>query len=268
MPKPPVDLLELDSLIQIVADLRGPNGCPWDKEQNHKTLVPYAVEEIHELAEALESGDDHLIQEELGDVLFQVVLHAQLAAERKAFDLKQVIQCISQKLIRRHPHVFSDVQVDGIDQVFENWELIKAKEKAEKKQKTSTLNVPAGLPALQRSAKIGFRTQKLKFDWDNSDQVFEKVNEEFTELKEALTEKNKKAIEHELGDMIFSLAQLARHLDVDPEQCARSANRRFENRFEFMNKLIYDAGKKLETMSLSEKEEFWQKAKIALKDSE
>lgn len=264
MPKAPQNLRTLEALVQVVSDLRGPDGCPWDKEQTHKTLTSYAIEEVHELAEAIENNDDKWIREELGDVLFQVILHSQLAKERHAFDLSDVIESISSKLVRRHPHVFSDQKVSGSEEVIANWEALKKQEK--KNEKPFELNVPSGLPALQRSSKIGFRTEKMKFDWENAEQVWEKVREEFDELEEALDSDSDENIRHELGDMFFSLAQLARHLKMDPEQVAREANRRFERRFEEMMKLREERRLQWEKMSLEEKEGLWQDAKNKLKD--
>ncbi len=263
MPKAPKNLRELEALVQVVADLRGPEGCPWDKEQTHESLTSYAIEEVHELAEAVENRDDKWVREELGDVLFQVVLHSQLAKERHAFDLNDVIESINEKIVRRHPHVFSDQKVSGSGEVLANWEVLK---KAEKKNENPfVLNVPSGLPALQRSAKIGFRTEKMKFDWENAEQVWEKVREEFDELEEALDSDSDENIRHELGDMFFSLAQLCRHLKMDPEQIGREANRRFETRFEAMMKLREERRLNWEKMSLEEKESLWQDAKSTLK---
>jgi tetrapyrrole methylase family protein/MazG family protein len=264
MPTPPKDLREIESLVQVVADLRGPEGCPWDKDQTHETLTSYAIEEVHELAEAIEKKNDAWVKEELGDVLFQVILHSQLARERKAFDLNDVIQGINEKIVRRHPHVFSEQKVSGTQEVLANWEVLKKQEKKDSDDPFA-LKVPAGLPALQRSAKIGFRTQKMKFDWENAEQVWEKVREEFDELEEALDSDSDENIRHEIGDMLFSLAQLARHLEMDPEQVAREANRRFETRFEKMMSLRKERGLDWEKMSLDDKEKLWQEAKKALK---
>ena len=266
MPKPPSELSQLQSLVQVVASLRGPDGCPWDLEQTHESLSLYAVEEAHELAEALETKNDALIKEELGDVLFQVVLHCQLAKERGVFDLSDVIAGISEKLIRRHPHVFGDEKVSGREQVIANWETIKKQEKGQ--TDPFDLKVPTGLPALQRAAKIGFRTEKLKFDWENSEQVREKVREEFAEMEEALDLKSDAEIRHEIGDVFFSLAQLARHLQMDPEQIGREANRRFELRFKTMMLLREERHLDWDTMSLRDKENLWQEAKAKLSKSQ
>lgn len=293
MPKPPQDLREVSSLLRIVADLRGPDGCPWDKEQTHFTLTPYAVEEVGELVEAIESKDDSKTKDELGDVLFQVVLHAQLADERGAFSFADVVQNLSEKMIRRHPHVFSDTRVSGSGDVVRNWDEIKKAEKAagtgggagagtvagargsagaETGPVTSgaaagaagpgkTLDVPIALPALQRAAKIGSRTRKLKFDWQHPDQVMEKIREEIAEFEEALEEGSDDAVSHELGDVLFSLAQMARHLERDPEQILREANRRFETRFETMMEICRERG--LEWMALDDetREALWSAAK-------
>lgn len=265
MPKPPKDLREIQSLIEIVAALRGPDGCPWDKEQTHHSLTPYAQEEVAELIEAIESGNDRETKDELGDVLFQVLLHSQLAFERGAFSFADVVQSLNEKMIRRHPHVFGDVRVADSGEVLQNWEQIKKAEKAAGGGSTaassSVLNVPVALPALQRASKIGSRTNKLKFDWENAEQVFEKVREEIAELEEAVEEGSDSAVEHEMGDVLFSLAQLSRHLKQDPEQSLRVANRRFEARFSQMMDVARERGWKWDELSNEQKEELWGIAK-------
>lgn len=269
----PLNLRHISSLVEIVAQLRGPAGCPWDKEQTHESLTQYAIEETHELVEAIEIPaspfKDSKIKEELGDVLFQVILHSQLASERGAFTLEDVIASISEKLIRRHPHVFADTEVADSAEVIRNWEKIKKEEK-EKAQDTNdspyALNVPP-LPALQRAYKIGKRTEKLQFDWEDTDGVMLKVEEELTELREALDSESDTEIEHELGDVFFSLAQLGRHLKMEPEQVLRRANLRFEGRFNKMVELARSEGKDWGHLTLEEKESYWQKAKKLLKNS-
>lgn len=270
----PSNLRQIESLVEIVKSLRGPDGCPWDKEQNHQSLTQYAIEETHELVEALELPEtpskDEKIKEELGDVLFQVVLHAQLASERGAFSLNDVIATISEKLVRRHPHVFADVKVADSEEVIRNWENIKKQEKVSNPSEEQTayaLNVPA-LPALQRAYKIGKRTERMQFDWDDAEGVMLKVEEEFEELREAIEEGSDKAISHELGDVLFSLAQLGRHLDMEPEQILRRANQRFEGRFNKMVEIAGSENKDWGALTLEEKEAYWQKAKAALKDKE
>ncbi len=263
---PPKNLREFEAILAIVRALRGPQGCPWDKEQTPKSLAPFALEEAHELAEALESGDPEKIKEELGDVLLQVILHAQIGAEEKKFTINDVIEDICAKLVRRHPHVFAQTKVKDSEEVLKNWEEIKIKEKGGKVE--DKFSVPVSLPALQRASKIGGKTKKLNFDWSNPHQVFEKVAEEFLELKSALGKKVSKLpakkrdhVLEELGDLLFSLAQLARHLKAEPEQILRQTNRKFERRFFKMKKLAEKSGKKLDEHSSRELEKLWQKIK-------
>lgn len=244
---------------RLAARLRGPDGCPWDKEQTHLTLTRYALEETGELVEAIELGDDGKLREELGDVLFQVALHSQMAWERRAFHLADVMESLVEKMIRRHPHVFGAAGTQTTDEVLRNWETLKAAEKAGAPKKL--LDVPVHLPALQRSAKIGHRTNTQKFDWSNAGEVLVKVREEMAELEEALESGVPKEIEHELGDVLFSLAQLGRHLNLDPEQVLRNANRRFENRYEEMHALATSRGLKWDELSLDQKEDLWVEAK-------
>lgn len=253
-------------ILDIVSQLRGPNGCPWDKEQTHQSLAKFAIEEAYELAETLDELNYPLMQEELGDYLFQVILHAQIASEENHFSLLEVLTTLNDKMIRRHPHVFSNEKAETSEQVLKNWELIKKAEKNGQKQKI--LNVPVQIPALQRAFKIGEKTNKLKFDWENANQVWIKVEEEIQELKNVMDSENqiseekfKKELSHELGDVLFSLAQLARHYDLDPEQTLRQANRRFETRFETMNELIEKDLKNLASLDNASKEAYWQQAK-------
>lgn len=270
MAQTPTNLSQIASLVEIVSRLRGPDGCPWDKEQTHESLTQYAIEETYELVEVLEApqgpANDQKIKEELGDVLFQVVLHSQLASERGAFTLEDVISSISEKLIRRHPHVFAGVAVSDTSEVIRNWEKIKKDEKSTQEGTSPySLNVPP-LPALQRAYKIGKRTEKLQFDWNDIEGVMLKVDEEFAELREALDLDSDKEIQHELGDVLFSLAQLGRHLEMEPEQILRRANQRFEERFDKMVEIATTEGKDWGSLTLEEKESYWQKAKAILKN--
>lgn len=261
MPKPPKDLRQFQSLVELVATLRGPEGCPWDKEQTHQTLTPYALEEVAELVEAIESGNATQTKDELGDVLFQVVLHAQLAAEEYRFKIEDVLENLNQKMIRRHPHVFADTKVDGAAEVLKNWDQIKATEHKENPKPVDRLDVPLALPALQRAAKIGSRTKKLKFDWSTAEEVMEKVREEMAELEEALAEGTDDEIFHEIGDMLFSLAQLSRHLEKDPEQVLREANRRFEGRFQGMLNMAREQGLNWMELVPEAREDLWAQVK-------
>lgn len=268
----PTNLRQIESLVEIVARLRGPDGCPWDKEQTHESLTQYAIEETHELVEVLEypSGalKDQKMKEELGDVLFQVILHAQLASERGAFTLEDVISSISEKLLRRHPHVFGDTKVQDSAEVVRNWESIKKAEKAADGGEASVspyaLNVPP-LPALQRAYKIGKRTEKLAFDWEDAEGAMNKVEEEFAELREAIDEGTDEQVQAELGDVLFSLAQLSRHLDLEPEQILRRGNVKFETRFNKMVELAAADGVDWGSLSMDDKDKYWVKAKEILR---
>lgn len=260
MPQAPKTLNSFESLVQVTKDLRGPDGCPWDKEQTHKSLTPYAIEEVHEMVEAIESGADAHVCEELGDVLFQVVLHAAIAEERNAFNISDVIESINGKIVRRHPHVFSDTKVTGTDEVLKNWEEIKKQEKKNKSAQDDFFNIPASLPSLQRAHKIGEKTKKYKFDWNKPEQVLAQLKSEITELEEAIQKKNQQNIQHELGDVLFSTAQLARHLNTEPESDLREANRRFIKRFEKMISYLNSLDEFI-NLSTEEKESLWTRAK-------
>jgi len=263
MPQAPKTLNEFDSLVQVLRDLRGPGGCPWDQEQTHLTLTPYLIEEVYEAVEALESQVDQDICEELGDVLFQVVLHAQLANERKAFNISDVIEGIVSKIVRRHPHVFSDTKVTNSAEVLKNWEEIKRQEKKGKPQKPKTFSVPAELPALQTAGKIGEKTKKYKFDWSEASQVLAQLKSEIAELEEAMQDRTpdrEAKLKHEMGDVLFSAAQVARHLEVEPETSLRAANTRFTGRFEKMLELCGGLEKFI-SLDSSEKELLWRKVK-------
>lgn len=260
---------EFKTLVEVVARLRGPGGCPWDLEQTQKTLVQYSVEEAFELAEAIETADQQQIRDELGDFLFQVILQAQVAEDEDKFNLSEVMAALSEKLIRRHPHVFGETPAESISEIWQKWEETKKAENAGKKPKP-IFNYPRSLPALQSAYKIGVKTRNLKFDWETPEQVFAKVEEEVGELRAELEVRNSEGankpqnlekLEHELGDVLFSVAQLARHLNLEPEQCLRSANRRFESRFQTM---LSESGLSVEdfgALANEEKEKWWGVAK-------
>jgi tetrapyrrole methylase family protein/MazG family protein len=290
MIKPPENLSNFESLLEIVKALRGPEGCPWDKEQTHRTLTRFAIEEAHELAEAIEQGSRDELVSELGDLLLQVVLHAEIGRQENNFHMNDVIRSISEKMVRRHPHVFSDQKVTDSSQVLENWSRIKAQEKAAKDQdrisenmtgkerqteqqtpigaqkNTMRFDVALSLPALSRSQKIGEKTNRLRFDWHNPESVLQKVDEELNELKHEIKASNRDraALEHEVGDLLFSVTQLARHLGLEAEQCLRTANSRFEHRYFTMRKMIEDSGRAYEDLSDSDLEAAWQLAKKTL----
>ncbi|MGE3974973.1 MAG: nucleoside triphosphate pyrophosphohydrolase [Bdellovibrionales bacterium] len=258
---PPSDHRKFESLLEVMKGLRGPGGCPWDLEQTHKTLIPYAIEEACELGEAIESGDQNHIIEELGDVLLQVVFHAEMGRQENRFDIYDIIESVCSKLVRRHPHVFAQDNVQDSTEVLQNWEKIKAAEKKNGEEKPKTLGGPLSLPALHRSQKIGEKTKRAKFDWTTVEQVIKKLDEERSELDEALNAKNPQEIEIEMGDFLFTAAQLARHLNLDAEHTLRLANNKFEKRYFRMHELVKKAGKDWEQLSNDEKEEFWEQSK-------
>lgn len=268
MIQPPQDLEKFESLLQIIEALRGPEGCPWDKEQTHRTLTPFAIEEAHELAEAIENGDEKEMISELGDLLLQVVLHAEIGRQEKRFDISDVIRAISEKMVRRHPHVFAETSATNSAEVLDNWSKLKAKEKADGKKSEDTemrFDVALSLPALARSQKIGDKTKRLRFDWPNAREVMKKVEEEWDEVIEEIekSEKasNQPALEHEIGDLLFSVTQLARHLGLEAEQCLRTANARFETRFFTMRKQIRESGRDYDQLTPEQLEDAWTKVK-------
>lgn len=258
MPKAPENLNTFNALIEVVKSLRGPEGCPWDKEQTHQTLTQYAIEEAFELAEAIDEGSKEALVEELGDMLLQVVLHSEIARQDKSFDIYDVIYSITEKMIRRHPHVFSNVVAETSEQVIENWQKIKEKEG---KAKTFQFDIPKNIPALIRSQKIGSKTKKINFDWSQPGQVVEKIEEELQELKEAIAHKDIHEQQKELGDLLFSTVQLARHLNFDAEQALRQTNSRFESRFAKMQEFAKAEGKDFNNLSSDELESYWERAK-------
>jgi len=258
MPKAPEKLNTFEALVDVVKSLRGPDGCPWDKEQTHKTLTRYAIEECFELVEAIEKESDNEIKDELGDVLFQVILHSEIARQESKFNIFDVIENLNQKMVRRHPHVFNDTKVSGIDEVWDNWEKIKKQEN--KAKPCDRFDIPSGLPALMRSRKIGREAEKVNFDWQTPEQVFDIVIGELEELKESLGQ-TKKEQTHEIGDVLFSVAQLSRHLNIDPEQALREGNDRFEKRFFKMKEF---AEHDLQDLKPEQLEDLWKRAKKAL----
>jgi tetrapyrrole methylase family protein / MazG family protein len=247
-------------LLGIVAKLRNPQGgCPWDLEQTHVSLKPFVIEEAYEVIQAIDEHPDKLC-EELGDLLLQVLLHAQIASEEKRFDISNVMQAISEKLIRRHPHVFSDVKVDSSAQVLKNWEQLKQQEL--EADKSILDGVPRGMPALLRSQRLGDKAARVGFDWEDVKGVEAKVLEEVRELVEAQAGKSSSddlsAYKHELGDVLFSLVQLARRTDLNAEDLLHAANDRFTSRFRCMEKLTT---KPLKELSVKELDELWERAK-------
>ena len=247
----------IERLRQVVASLRDPEeGCPWDLKQDHMTLRRYLVEESYELLEAIEANNDALMREELGDVLLQVAFHAQLADERGAFTLEDVIDGIADKMVERHPHVFGDETARDADQVLENWERAK-----QKKGKRVLDGVPAHLPALHRAHRLTKKAATVGFDWPDPPSVFGKIREELDELEEAVATGSRDRIEDELGDLIFALANLGRKLDIPPEDALRRTLSKFERRFRHVEDRLAEQGRKPHEATLDEMDELWREAK-------
>jgi MazG family protein len=254
---------EFDELVEIMRRLRGPEGCPWDREQSHESLAPCLIEEAYELLEAIEVQRPQDICEELGDVLLQVVFHAQLAAERGEFDLHDVAQRIVDKLYHRHPHVFGSVEVSGSDEVLHNWELLKHAEYAQEPRQSVLDGIPRALPALQRTQKLHQRAARVGFDWEEVGGPRAKLDEEIAELDEALASENPAAIRHEIGDVLVSVVNLCRFVDVDAEGALREGNRRFEARWRHIEAGAKAQGRELSEMTLAEMDLLWNAAKAA-----
>lgn len=255
----------LQKLLDIMAQLRDPkDGCAWDVEQTFETIAPYTVEEAYEVAEAIDNNDMDALKDELGDLMFQAVFHARMAEEAGYFNFSDVIDAISDKMIRRHPHVFGDENYRDAEEQTVAWEEQKARERAEKKQKSILDGVTVGLPALTRAVKLQKRAARVGFDWPSTSGVIDKLNEEMLELSEELIadKQDQEKIEEEFGDMMFVYANLARHLKIDPEQALKKANNKFTRRFNKIEQEIVNKGSSFGQYSLNELEEFWQQAKI------
>jgi tetrapyrrole methylase family protein / MazG family protein len=250
-------------LVEIMAILRGPGGCPWDRKQDHKSLKPYLIEEAYEVLEAIESEDDEKFSEELGDLLSQIVIHSQIAAERKAFDIEIVAGKIADKLIERHPHVFAHKSELTADEVLHNWEKIKL-EKAAEKDYSVLQGVPPSLPALLKAFRVQEKVGRYGFDWKKPDDVIIKVKEEMAEFEEALKLNEKSMQEYELGDLLFSLVNLGRHLGMQPEEALNAAIRRFTNRFQYIETKLRERGKALSDSNLEEMDALWNEAKTKM----
>ena len=259
---PSSDARKIDALLEVMARLRSPKGgCPWDLEQDFKTIAPYTIEEEYEVADAIERNDMTALKEELGDLLFQSVFHAQMAKEAGLFSFGDVAQEIADKMIRRHPHVFGDVDMRSAEEQTAAWETQKAEERKAKGENSLLADVPAGLPGLTRAVKLQKRAGRVGFDWPDARSVLDKIAEETEELKDALDAGEKHHIEEEFGDLLFVLANLSRHLDIDPESALRRANEKFIRRFKYIEKTFAERGESLADTSLDAMETVWNEAK-------
>lgn len=251
----------LTRLKTIVARLRAPDGCPWDREQTHSTLRSSLIEECHEVIDAIERSDDANLREELGDLLLQVVMHAQLADERGAFTFEEIACTVSEKMVRRHPHVFGDKLASDSAAVLKQWEKIKREEKG---GNAGVLDgVATSLPALLRSQNLQKKAARVGFDWPDIEPVYEKLTEEIGEIREAVESKNPASIEAEIGDLLFSAVNLARKLGVDAETALSGANKRFLTRFRHIEQTLRADGREVEGTSLEELDRLWEQAKRA-----
>jgi tetrapyrrole methylase family protein/MazG family protein len=247
-------------LIEVMARLR--TSCPWDREQTHRTLIPYLIEETYEVVEAIESGDTDALGEELGDLLLQIVFHSQLATETGAFTVADVVNALSNKMVRRHPHVFGDAIIEDVDAQWRSWEKLKAQEKTGLARKSRLDGIPKHLGALQRGQRMQEKASRVGFDWPGIDGVLDKLSEELGELAQARREKHDDAhVREELGDVFFTLTNVARALGIDAEGAMREASEKFYRRFRFMEERSAADGKALSDLSLDELEELWQQAK-------
>ncbi|TRW50506.1 nucleoside triphosphate pyrophosphohydrolase [Aliidiomarina halalkaliphila] len=257
---------QMQRLLDIMRDLRDPDhGCPWDCEQTMESLIPYTLEEAYEVADAISKGDMGAIQDELGDLLFQVVFYAQLGQEQEAFAFDDVAQAISDKLVRRHPHVFAQETVSNSAEVLRNWEQIKRQERSGTHKQPSSLldGIPENLPALMQASKIQKRCATVGFDWKEAEPVLAKINEEVEEVREELNRdvRDQSAVEEEIGDLLFAVVNLARHCDVNAESALRKANLKFANRFKNMEKLAQKQGISVENTPLDSLENLWETVK-------
>ncbi|TBR43427.1 nucleoside triphosphate pyrophosphohydrolase [Marinomonas agarivorans] len=270
----------LATLLTLVANLRAPEGgCPWDKKQTHQTLTPYLIEEAYEVLEAIQSEDDNNLKEELGDVLFQLVLHSQLAAEKGDFTFNDVIATLVEKMLRRHPHVFPDGTLESFGtpsnlttaEIEQQWQFIKQKEKAQQAKREGKVknsvragwldDVSASMPPMQVAVKLQKKAAEVGFDWPDIAPVFAKIREELDELEQAIGENNSQHIQEELGDLLFAMANVARHLKVNPEQAVSQTNQKFRRRFTRIEAILNAQHKKLQDCDLTELDQYWEQAK-------
>jgi len=260
---------EFDNLVEIVAKLRGENGCPWDKEQTHKSLLPNLIEEAQEVIDTLIREDYEHLREELGDLLLQIIFHSQIEKEKNNFSIENVLNDICAKLVRRHPHVFGDKEVSNANEVIKLWDEIKAQEKKQKDNYNKSIldKIPKSFEPLLICLKYQKEAGKLGFDWKDYTGPLSKIDEEVEELKEAIKEKNIANIEHEIGDIIFALVNLGRFFNIRADVALTKANNRFYKRFSYVEQKVKDSGKSFNDFTLEELDKFWEDAKKELKDN-
>ena len=249
-------------VIRVMEKLRSNEGCPWDIKQDHKSLKPYLIEEVYEVIEAIDLSDSELLKEELGDLLLQVIFHSQIASEEGKFNLKDVTNFLSKKLIDRHPHIFKDSKENSSESVLQNWEINKRNQRNSKKEKSSVLEgVPKSMPGLQHAARLQDKASRVGFNWKNSKGPKEKINEELKELDQAIKSKDKLAIENELGDLLFSVVNLSRKLGINPEESIKKSSAKFTERFHYIETRLNLEGLSPEKVSIEKLESLWIESK-------
>ncbi|MBT8083169.1 MAG: nucleoside triphosphate pyrophosphohydrolase [Gammaproteobacteria bacterium] len=252
----------IEKLLDVMRQLRDPlRGCPWDLEQDFSTIAPYTIEEAYEVADSIEREAWGELPDELGDLLFQVVFYAQMGQEKEYFDFDDIVACITDKMIRRHPHVFGGGEQTDANAVRRRWEDIKEQERAGHDDRSALAGVARALPALKRAQKLGKRAARVGFDWDERRGVHDKIREEFDELEAAADEMGMAEVEEELGDLLFAVVNLARHLDIDPEKALSGANAKFERRFRALEAALEADGRAMDAASLDTLERYWQEVK-------
>lgn len=251
-----------DDLVRLMTRLRGPDGCPWDRKQTLPDLKAYVIEESYEVVDAIDQGDRAALAEELGDLMLQAVFIAEMTREEGSFDIYDSITAIHDKLVRRHPHVFGDVVANDAEQVLVNWEKLKQDErKAENKSVLS--GVPQAMPALLKASRLTEKAARVGFDWRRTEDVFDKIDEEVAELREAVAEGDAEHVHEEIGDLLFTIANIARKVNVNPEEALQSTNRKFMRRFESMESRVRDRDQNLDQLELEEMDRLWDEAKAA-----
>lgn len=251
-----------EDLVKLMTTLRGPDGCPWDRKQTLPDLKPYVIEEAYEVVDAIDRNDRAALLEEVGDLLLEAVFIAEITREEGTFDVYDSITAIHDKLVRRHPHVFGDAKADDAEQVLVNWEKLKSDErKAENKSVLS--GVPRSMPALLKASRLTEKAARVGFDWRRTDDVFDKLEEEIAELREAVASGEAAKIEDEIGDLLFTIANIARKVSANPEEALQSTNRKFMRRFESMEKQVHERGQNLDQLELEEMDKLWDEAKAA-----
>ncbi len=252
---------EFDKLLYIMEQLRGPDGCPWDKKQDFYSLKPYIIEEAYEVVEALEEKNMDSLKEELGDLLLQVVFQAQIGKENDIFDIDDIIRAISNKLIRRHPHVFGEKKLDTSQEVKKMWEEIKSQERNNKSKGSLLDNISKVQPALNQAYEVQLKAAEVGFDWDNIEDVIKKIDEEILELKEVLNEKKLDKIEDELGDLLFAVVNLSRFKKINPEIALLRTINKFKNRFKYIEEMVEKEDENINEVSLEKLDSYWDQAK-------